>query len=69
MRARPLYYGWYDQNRQEYLVSRHPPDSPVRPALSFETAAEATSMAQRKRLEIIWWPPLSPTQMRSRPTI
>lgn len=54
-----IFYGWLDA-RRGFLVSRYPPDSPVRPALSFESADEATAtMKKRHRGKIMWLPPLS----------
>lgn len=55
---RRLYYGWYDQNKQMFLVSRFPADSPVRPSIAFESEKEVRSMLNRQRAEILWWPPL-----------
>ena len=44
MPAQRLLYGWYDPNRKAFLVSRYPADSPVRPALEFESLSEAQQM-------------------------
>lgn len=51
------FYGWHDA-RRGYLVSREPPDSTVRPALSFDSADEAAATIKRKRGVILWWPAL-----------
>lgn len=57
--VRRLFYGWHDP-RRGFLVSRYPPDAPVRPALEFETAQEAINSVKRsRRAEIMWLPPLS----------
>ena len=56
MRQR-LLYGWHDE--RGYLISRYPPDSPVRPAVCLETLADANEMAKRQRSEILWYPPLA----------
>lgn len=54
---RPQFYGWHDP-RKGYLVSRQPPDAPVRPSTAFDTASEVMAMIERKRGKIMWWPPL-----------
>lgn len=54
---RPQLYGWHDP-RKGYLVSRYPPDAPVRPALAFATPSEVIAMVERKRATLLWWPPL-----------
>jgi hypothetical protein len=51
------FYGWLDP-RRGYLVSREPPDNPVRPALAFESADEAVATIKRKRGVILWSPAL-----------
>lgn len=65
MRTRPLYYGWYDQRRKTLLVSRYPADSPVRPSIPFATVSEVMAMLERKRADIMWWPPLSRDQLKA----
>lgn len=58
MRLQRQFYGWHDP-RRGYLVSREPPDSPVRPALEFETADEAiATIKKRHRGEVLWIPAL-----------
>jgi hypothetical protein len=57
MRERQQLYGWLD-HAKGYLVSRYPPDAPVRPALVFETIGEVTAMVERRKAKILWWPPL-----------
>jgi hypothetical protein len=53
------FYGWHDV-RRGYLVSRYPPDAPVRPALAFDSAEDAISTIRKQRRgEIIWIPALS----------
>lgn len=54
---RHQFYGWLDPVRG-YLVSRYPPDAPVRPAISFETKGDVMVMVDKKRAKIMWWPPL-----------
>lgn len=58
--ARRLLYGWFD--RRGYLVSRYPPDSPVRPAACLETLDEVKDMLKRQRADIMWIPPLPKDQ-------
>jgi len=56
---RPHYYGW-QRHDGEFCLSRMPPDSPIRPALHFETIEEVRAFAARRRdMRIDWWPPLS----------
>lgn len=62
--ARPLLYGWFDPNKQTFLVSKYPPDAPVRPSIPFETMAAANEFIRRKRLKILWFPPLPPSAPR-----
>ena len=57
-RRRPLYFGWYDQRRNRLMVSRSPPDAPVRLSIQFEHPAEVTEMLERKRADILWSPEL-----------
>jgi len=57
-------YGWHDP-RRGFLVSREPPDSPVRPAIAFESAEEAIASIKRsRRAEILWIPPLPKEALR-----
>lgn len=59
MAIQRIFYGWFDA-RRGFLVSRYPPDSPVRPAIEFETAEEAqATMKKRHRGEVMWLPALS----------
>lgn len=53
---RRLLYGWHDE--RGYLVSREPPDSPVRPAICLESLDEVNIMIKRQRADIMWIPPL-----------
>jgi hypothetical protein len=57
-RQRPLLYGWYDGKRGCFMVSRLPADAPVRPAWALSSRAEVTALLERKRADIMWWPPL-----------
>lgn len=56
--VRRLLYGW--QDHRGYLVSRYPPDSPVRPAVCLETLEEVSEMIKRQRADIMWLPALKP---------
>jgi len=58
--ARRLLYGWH--NHRGYLVSRYPPDSPIRPAVCLETMAEVHDMLKRQRADIMWIPKLTKDQ-------
>lgn len=49
------FYGWYDGS---FHISRLPADAPVRPSASFETLEEVNALIERKRAQIVWWPPL-----------
>lgn len=40
-----------------YLVSKYPPDAPVRPSAEFESLEEAERFAASKRSELMWFPP------------
>lgn len=73
MRIQRQFYGWYDPSRGNwqnpeagrYLVSREPPDSPVRPAVAFDSAEEAIeAIKKRRRAEIVWFPPLTKAKVR-----
>lgn len=63
MKKRRLYYGWFSQKDLMFRVSRMPPDSPVRPSVSFQSRVDALEMAQKQRAEIMWLPPLTPDLM------
>lgn len=58
-RIQHQFYGWHDP-RRGFLVSREPPDAPVRPSVAFETPAEAVAAVKRSRrlAEILWIPTL-----------
>ena len=58
MRIRPLYYGWYEEKTRLYRLSSLPPDAPVRPSREFESLKDVYSLLEKKRAEIMWWPPL-----------
>ena len=58
MRVKREFYGWHDPIKG-YLVSRLPPDAPVRPEQAYETANEVMEMIERRRARIYWWPPLA----------
>ena len=53
------FYGWHDP-RRGFMVSRYPPDSPVRPSVAYESAEEALASVKRARrkAEILWIPAL-----------
>jgi hypothetical protein len=55
---RRQYYGWLDPRDNIYRVSLYPADAPVRPSVEFETLGEVLAMINRKRAQIMWWPPL-----------
>jgi hypothetical protein len=58
MRLQRQFFGWHDPKRG-FVVSRYPPDAPVRPSSSFETADEAITAVKRSyRAVILWIPPL-----------
>lgn len=47
-----------------YRVTTEPPDAPVRPSVECETRAEVDAIASRKRARVVWWPPLSRSEMK-----
>lgn len=53
------FYGWYDP-RRGFLISRYPPDAPVRPAVAYDTPDEAVAAVKRSRrlAEVLWIPAL-----------
>lgn len=55
-------FAWYDQSKQEWRLSRFPPDAPVRPSLVFESMLKLTEYAQSRRAEVHWHPPLTMEQ-------
>lgn len=59
------FYGWHDP-RRGFLVSRYPPDSPIRPAIAFDNPEEALASVRRARrkAEILWFPPLPKGSIR-----
>lgn len=65
MRQRRLFYGWFDPNSQTFRLSSLPPDSPVRPSLQFATASEVTALADRRKADVMWSPPLTRDQQAS----
>jgi hypothetical protein len=49
------FYGWHDPNKG-FLVSREPPDAPVRPAWVFEAAADAEAYIKKtKHAKVLWF--------------
>ena len=56
--SRPLFYGWFDQNKKVYRLSKMPPDAPIRPSRSFETLRETLSLIEHRRWQVMWIPPL-----------
>jgi hypothetical protein len=64
--AKRLYYAWFEARMidEEWRLSREPPDAPVRPSYGFASMADLTAWAQRKRIEVGWYPPLTPEQQR-----
>lgn len=65
MRTKRQFYGWFDPRDGTFRVSLYPPDAPVRPSGRFETLAEVTALIERKRGNILWWPPLPTTLLRA----
>jgi hypothetical protein len=61
-------FGWHDDRRRVYFLSDVPPDGPIRPALSFSetdgfSAEDAlATYLKRKRIDVIWLPPLTGEQ-------
>jgi hypothetical protein len=66
-RQRLLLYGWYDEKRGKFFVSKLPPDAPVRPAVPLDSINDVQAMLDRKRADIYWWPPLPPHISEPRP--
>jgi hypothetical protein len=56
VKRKQTFYGWFDG--EVYRVSRLPADAPVRPSTSFESLEEVNALIERKRAQIVWWPPL-----------
>ena len=57
MRVKRILYGW--RRGRYFLVSKSPPDAPVRPAWLCDSVEQATAVAERKRAELMWWPAIS----------
>jgi hypothetical protein len=53
-----LFYGWYDAPNKQLRLSAFPPDAPVRPSVEISSVEAAQALAERKRADIYWWPPL-----------
>lgn len=54
---RRQYFGWLKDDR--FFLSLYPPDAPVRPSISFDTADEVKALlSSRRRIDVYWWPPL-----------
>jgi len=54
---RRQYFGWLKNDR--FHLSLYPPDAPHRPSVALDTVDEVRALlASRKRIEILWWPPL-----------
>lgn len=58
MRARPLYYAWYDPKGPVYRLSRLPPDAPVRPSIPFQRKSELMEMLDKRKARVMWLPEL-----------
>ena len=67
MRVRSQYYGWFDPKTRVFRLSKYPPDAPVRPSLAFSKRADLIAVVDRKRGNLMWWPPLTQEQMSDRP--
>lgn len=57
VRPRRLLYGWRVADK-EYRLSLYPADAPVRPSIAFESIADVNAWCERKRADVMWWPPL-----------
>lgn len=55
---RRKFYAWLDRRLNVYRLSLLPPDAPVRPSIQFETKAEIMTYAEKKRADLMWYPPL-----------
>ncbi len=56
--GRRLYYGWYDAKAEEFRLSTYPADAPVRPSVAIASMEDVKAILQKRRAEIMWWPPL-----------
>lgn len=63
-RPRRQFFGWYDPTTREFLISLYPPDAPVRPALRLDSMSQVETFREKKRADILWWPPLPLEAMR-----
>jgi hypothetical protein len=59
MKVQRQYFGWYDSTQQDYLLSKLPPDAPVRKATAFKELAELKANLERRRGRV-YWDPLPP---------
>lgn len=59
---RRLFYAWYSPTKGEFRISFDPPDSPVRKSIAFKTKGDLLRHADRKRLPVLWSPPLTKAQ-------
>ena len=66
MRKRQLFYGWHDERMEVFRLSREPPDAPVRPSIAFDTKSEVDQFAERKRADVMWFPPLHSHHLQER---
>jgi hypothetical protein len=53
------YFGWYDSTADVYLLSKLPPDAPVRKATAFKERAELEAEVERRHGQV-YWDPLPP---------
>ena len=58
MKVKRTLFGWYDDKRKEFRLSAYPPDAPVRPSIPLASKEDVLAIAERKRANVLWWPPL-----------
>jgi hypothetical protein len=56
--SRRTFYAWFDPKKGEFRLSLFPADAPVRPSIAFREKADVLEYAQKKRGQLMWWPPL-----------
>jgi len=54
-------FAWYDAKAvasERFRVSLFPADAPVRPSVAVADKKTVLQMAEKKRAQVYWWPPL-----------
>ena len=58
VRAKRTLFGWHNARTGEFRLSNYPPDAPVRPSIALASKEDVLALAERRRAQVLWYPPL-----------